>query len=289
MITTLEEKKGGLRRLDKDAEAFNTFIAASKLIDVPTVNGLYTWNNKQGGNRQVASRLDRFLISESIMLQNLDMEVSILLIGGSDPWPLQIHFTNMDRPHNRPFRFEAFWIDHQTFMQNIQSWWTQTTIEGDNIMYIFQQKLKIIKANLKRWNKNTFGNIFQAKRELEEKMAGLQRTMIKEGPNEERLAQESNLQKKWEERLRQEELLWKQKSRVQWLKHGERNTSFLHKSTIHHRANNRILSLTKVDGAKVFTREQIGYELNSYFRSLLIDPNHDRTKLSTNSLVLFPP
>lgn len=51
MITTLEEKKGGLRRLDKDAEAFNTFIATSKLIDVPTVNGLYTWNNKQGGNR----------------------------------------------------------------------------------------------------------------------------------------------------------------------------------------------------------------------------------------------
>ena len=62
-------------------------------------------------------------------------------------------------------------------------------------MYIFQQKLKIIKANLKRWNKNTFGNIFQAKRELEEKMAGLQQTMIKEGPNDERLAQESNLQR----------------------------------------------------------------------------------------------
>ena len=49
MITTLEEKKGGLRRVDKDAEAFNTFIAASKLIDVPIVNGLYTWSNKQRG------------------------------------------------------------------------------------------------------------------------------------------------------------------------------------------------------------------------------------------------
>lgn len=55
-------------------------------------------------------------------------------------------------------------------------------------MYIFQQKLKIIKAKLKCWNKNTFGNIFQAKKELEEKMAGLQQTMIKDGPNEERLA-----------------------------------------------------------------------------------------------------
>lgn len=188
MITTLEEKKGGLRRLDKDAEAFNTFRATSKLIDVPTVNGLYTWNNKQGGNRRVASRLDRFLISESIMLQNLEMEANILPIGGSDHWPVQMHFTNMDKPQNKPFKFEGFWIDHPTFMQNIQSWWTQTTIESDNIMYIFLQKLKIIKANLKCWNKNTFGNIFQAKRELEEKMAGLQQIMIKDGPNEERLA-----------------------------------------------------------------------------------------------------
>lgn len=84
MITNLAEKKGGLRRLDKDAEAFSTFIEASKLIDVPTVNVLYTWNNKQGGNRQVASRLDRFLISESIMLQNLDMEANILPIRGLD-------------------------------------------------------------------------------------------------------------------------------------------------------------------------------------------------------------
>ena len=100
MITNLAEKKGGLRRLDKDAEAFSTFIAASKLIDVPTINGLHTWNNKQGGNRQVASRLDRFLISESIMLQNLDMEANILPIGGSDHWPVQLHFTNMIKPQN---------------------------------------------------------------------------------------------------------------------------------------------------------------------------------------------
>ena len=120
-------------------------------------------------------------------------------------------------------------------------------------------------------------------------MAGLQQIMIKDGPNEERLAQESNLQKQWEERLREEELLWKQKSRVQWLKHGERNTSFFHKSTIQHRAKNCILSLTKADGAKVSTREQIGSELNSYFRPLLSEPNHDRTQAINKVISAIPP
>ena len=112
-------------------------------------------------------------MSESILLQNIDMEASILPIRGSDDWPMQIHFTNLDKPHNRQFRFEAFWTEHPSFMQNIQRWWTQATIRSDNIMYIFQQKLKTIKINLKRWNKNTFGDIFQAKKELEEKMANL--------------------------------------------------------------------------------------------------------------------
>jgi len=121
MITNLAEKKGGLRRLVKDSEAFNTFIVASKLIDIPTVNGLHTWNNKQGGNRQIASRLDRFLMSESILLQNMDVEANILPIGGSDHWPVQIHFTNLDKPQNRPFRFEAFWTEHPSFMQNIRN------------------------------------------------------------------------------------------------------------------------------------------------------------------------
>lgn len=147
MITNLAEKKGGLRRLDKDVEAFSTFIAASKLIDVPIVNGIHTWNNNQGGNRQVSSRLNRFLISESIMLQNLDMEANILPFGGSGHWSVQQHFNNMIKPQNQPFRFERFWIDHPTFMQNIQSWWTQTSVKSDNIMHIFHQKLKSIKKS----------------------------------------------------------------------------------------------------------------------------------------------
>lgn len=109
-------------------------------------------------------------------------------------------------------------------------------------------------------------------------MALLQQTMIREGHDEERKAQETNLQRQWEERLKQEEMLWRQKSRVQWLKQGERNTSFFHKSTIQHRACNRILSLKKADDDKVFSREHIGDELNSYFTSLLNEPSLNRTQ-----------
>jgi exonuclease III len=46
IITTLTDKKGGTRRLDRDAKYFSSFIDTMKLVDIRTNNGQFTWNNK---------------------------------------------------------------------------------------------------------------------------------------------------------------------------------------------------------------------------------------------------
>jgi hypothetical protein len=46
IITTLVEKKGGTRRLDKYAKEFAAFIDTMELVDIRTSNGQITWNNK---------------------------------------------------------------------------------------------------------------------------------------------------------------------------------------------------------------------------------------------------
>jgi len=42
MITSLTEKKGGIRMLNRDVEAFNNFIKTMKLVDVIPKSGAYT-------------------------------------------------------------------------------------------------------------------------------------------------------------------------------------------------------------------------------------------------------
>lgn len=60
MITNLTENKGGIRKLNKDSEAFLDFIKMVNLVDVFPKSGAYTWNNKRGGERKIASRLSDF-------------------------------------------------------------------------------------------------------------------------------------------------------------------------------------------------------------------------------------
>lgn len=84
MITSLAKKRGGMRRTDTDMELFGDTIAEKRLVDIQIINGMHTWNNRRGGNQQIASRLDRFLISEQVMRRDIFIKASILPGMGLD-------------------------------------------------------------------------------------------------------------------------------------------------------------------------------------------------------------
>ena len=61
-----------------------------------------------------------------------------------------------------------------------------------------------------------FGHIIKEKNEIKRKMVEVQKKIIQEGRSDERV-QEGLLINNIEERRKHEEILWKKKSRVQWL------------------------------------------------------------------------
>lgn len=150
MITNLSKKKGGIRKLDKDSEAFLTTIENLNLINISTSNGLFTWNNRRGGDPQIASRLDHFLLSKETYLNSWETEVRIIPQAGFDHWPISLKIQISNGPKNKPFRFEAFWLDHHDFMEKMKQWWTHILIRTGNKMYTFQQKLEHIKEEIKK-------------------------------------------------------------------------------------------------------------------------------------------
>ena len=62
-VTSLEEKRGGVARLDPSTTLLKDMIDSLNLIDVKPTNGVFTWNNRRYGVEAISERLDRFLVS----------------------------------------------------------------------------------------------------------------------------------------------------------------------------------------------------------------------------------
>jgi hypothetical protein len=89
--------------------------------------------------------------------------------------------------------------------------------------------------------------------------------------------EDQNIKRQLEERYKQEEILWRQKYWVQWLKEGEKNTKFFHRSMIHRCFINRITKLEDSQGTPCLTHQEIMHELSGFYKDLLSEPHVDRT------------
>ncbi|XP_074267339.1 uncharacterized protein LOC141590668 [Silene latifolia] len=83
---------------------------------------------------------------------------------------------------------------------------------------------------------------------------------------------EANLRKELDEILEREEILWYQKSRVEFLKDGDRNTSYFHVSTLVRRWRNRITSLKNDQDVWVISDpDKVKQLVVEYYKKLYTD------------------
>ena len=66
-----------------------------------------------------------------------------------------------------------------------------------------------------------------------------------------------------------EEIFLRQKSRVQWLRAGDKNSSFFFQSISKNRSSNRLVTITRVDGSIVNSEEEVKWEAINFFQSLV--------------------
>lgn len=87
------------------------------------------------------------------------------------------------------------------------------------------------------WNMDVFGNIFRRKKRVRNRLEGVMKVMD-EVPTMGLFKLERRLKKEWTEVLLQEEMLWMQKSRVDWLWFGNCNIKYFHTMMLVRRKRN---------------------------------------------------
>jgi hypothetical protein len=167
----------------------------------------------------------------------------------------------------RPFRFEAFWTRDPTCGIVINEAWS--ALIAGSPSFCLLQKLKITKAAIKYWNKHYFENI---NNKLDCTLSLLDKVQ-QAPPSDSNLAMELHLQELLDEYLKQEESLWKTKSRELWLTASDLNTRFFHTSTLIRRHRNSISLLQTSNGGWLSDSTDIGNCFVANFKQLFTSTN----------------
>ena len=108
-------------------------------------------------------------------------------------------------------------------------------------------------------------------------MEEIQRLLITTSNTESLLEEEKLIRKQLEDRHAREEILWRKKSRIQWLKEGEKKSKFFPRSIIQRRHINKITRLEDNQGQIIMDHKGIERELVRYFKEMLSELYLDRS------------
>jgi hypothetical protein len=219
-------------------------VAEQGLMDLPMDGGDATWSNSVSW-----SRLDRFLVSPEWEFSYPGLMQKKLLRVCSDHVPILL-VSGCPQSGKRAFKFENMWLKEEDFVEKVRNWWDSFQFFGAP-SFVLAKKLKALKWEIKRWNLEEFGDVRERNKASCEELKALDRTEEGRQLSEDEKMRRRQISRELEATLFQEEISWRQKSRIRWLKEGDKCTKFFHQVANANRRNNSIESLV-VNGTPHF-------------------------------------
>ncbi|XP_073358249.1 uncharacterized protein [Aegilops tauschii subsp. strangulata] len=160
------------------------------------------------------------------------------------------------------FRYEKMWEKRENFFPMFERLWKadgKCTSVSD--MHV---KLKKLSESLADWGSREFGHVRNELRTLKARLKELRAAVGRVGPNYE----EKKIESRIVELNYREEVMWRQRSRIQWLAECDGNTKFFHQKATTRRRRNRISQLTRDDGTACIDEEEIGSMATEFYKNL---------------------
>ncbi|CAM8905802.1 unnamed protein product [Rhodiola kirilowii] len=255
------EVKGRRLRKEWQMRSFRETIKACGLIDLGYTGLPYTFSNRRDGLMETKARLDRAFSNVQWKTLFERYEVSHLITSTSDHLPLLVNFRKrIYCARKKLFRFEPMWLRQNEFRGFLEQCWGKRDQSNKDLIL----KLKGCGRDLAKWNSAVFGKaqkrIIEIKKQIE-----FQKSRFR---IEEVIEREANLQGELDEWLAREELLWRQRSRLEWLREGDSNTKFFHSRASQRKKKNTVEKIKGNNNLWITDEVEICEEAVKHFSSI---------------------
>ncbi|XP_057786898.1 uncharacterized protein LOC131004240 [Salvia miltiorrhiza] len=248
---------------------FCSFIDDTQFIESPTDGLRFTWSGRRFLPHHVESVLDRAIFSQNFA----DLWDSIITTDlprlTSDHSPLVMQCRRATPPGKRQFRFLNMWVQHASFSEMVENSWSRSVDALCPIVRVML-KLKRLRADIRVWNKEVFGNVDVAKNQWQKQLMDTQKQIAVSGYTDDLFNEEVRLQAELNVALSRKNSLLQQKSRASWLVDGDRNTAFFHRLAKFKKRNNTFTRLN-INGVDVYDSGIIEQHIVSHFSELFTD------------------
>jgi len=224
-------------------EAFRDVLAECDMHDLGFTGLPWTYDNMQAGRRNVRVRLDRAVATSSWSNMFEHAALDHLVSPCSDHCPILLRSAPVLHPREggRLLRYEIMWEREESLTEVVEEAWSSARPGAD--LGSVARALKEVMVSLQEWSKSKFGSIRKKLKELRDKLNAAQSGSDSESREEaKKIAAEMN------EVLYREEMMWLQRSRISWLKEGDRNTKFFHRKAVWRSRKNKIKKLKADNG-----------------------------------------
>ncbi|KAH0765178.1 hypothetical protein KY285_001049 [Solanum tuberosum] len=265
VITSTEEKYGGIPYNMTKSLDFISIIEASGLVDIGYSGQHYTWCNQRAEEARVWKRLDRAMVNDKWLELMPQTTITHLPSVGSDHCPLLMEMEVRLENKFKYFKFLHCWTENENFLTTVKGCW-QKKISG-NPMWRLHQKMKLLASTLSTWSKKEYGNIFCSVVNFEEQVKAAKEDVIQQNTKENRTKLHL-LNAQYIKYLKLEASILKQKTQLQWFKEGDTNSKYFHSIMRGRRRKLFIHKICTAEDAWIQGEENIAKAACDYFQNI---------------------
>lgn len=267
IVSPSEHSSSSVQVINTDMINFRDTLLQLGLFDLRYQGIQNTWSNKQPSG-PIAKKLDRALVNYEWISAYPNSSAVFLAPEFSDHTPCLLNLaTPLPIAGSKPFKFFNYLSKHPNFLPTVSEAWILAGISSSTLAEL-SWKLKTIKSVLQNLNSENFSKIQERVVTANNLLKDVQVRAL-QNPSPSLFQEEHDLREKWLFLRSIEEAYFKQKSRINWLKEGDFNTSYFYRVAVVRAAINSIRSFLLADGTLISDPEAMAILAVNHFKSIL--------------------